>query len=105
MKIVEIQFKFFCGASWADKEVMILAETKEQAFEEMFQVTNPIHLERSLKHGVMYPKDELLQIPQPTGIFQPSLGFGSTSRNCRPVRTRFPCASPIRLSSLRNVSR
>lgn len=72
MKIVEIQFKFFCGASWADKEVMILAETKEQAFEEMFQVTNPIHLERSLKHGVMYPKDELLQIPQPTGIFQPS---------------------------------
>ncbi len=34
-----------------------------------------------------------------------SLGFGSTPSNYRPYQTRFRCASPIRLSSLLNVSR
>jgi len=34
-----------------------------------------------------------------------SLGFGSTPSNYRPYQTRFPYASPIRLSSLLNVSR
>lgn len=72
MKLIQIQFKFFCGASWSYKEVTILAESKEQAFEEMLKITTAIHLERSLKWGIEYPKDELLQISQPTGIFQPS---------------------------------
>ena len=43
--------------------------------------------------------------PTFTLVMDRSPGFGSTPSDCRPIQTRFPYASPIRLSLPLKVSR